>query len=603
MGYPIVETGARVQENPTASAGELRCDVAIIGGGPGGATLASLLLKYRPQTRIILVEREVFPRDHVGESQLPPIGEILAEMGCWDQVEAAGFPIKFGGTYRWGQSRDLWDFEFIPESAYVEEARPRPRSGQARQLALQVDRAVYDKILLEHARSLGAEILEGIAVRGIDRDGDAVRSLDLGDGRTVRASYYIDASGGAATLRRAMDVPVDIPTKLRNIAFWDYWENSEWASQFAGGATRILILSIGIGWIWYIPIGATRTSIGFVCNAQAYKDGERSADELYSWALQQDPLVADLIRNARRDGKTHATRDWSFLAERMHGENWFLVGESGGFADPILSAGLTLTQGGARELAYTLRELLDGSKDARWLKEQYSEIQRKRIAQHIRFADFWYASNGIFTDLQEQTREIARDAGMDLSPQEAFRWLATGGFTADTPGQVGIGGLDLAGARQVVQRLTSNDKGAWEVSRFNRYKLRLLGAATQQVPIYRGGRVERVKCYVRGRKQLALHGFFDMMVTLLKRESDLARLLEGVSAQARAQGDGTLAPLFRQHALQALEVMLNDGWVEGRHDPKRPVITLGTPREGERIHTNTDLNARIAGMRANAQAG
>ena len=591
-----------MKESHAPGTDDLHCDVAIIGGGPGGSTLASLLAKYRPQTKIILVEREIFPRDHVGESQLPPVGEILAEMGCWDQVEAAGFPIKFGATYRWGQSTDLWDFEFIPVSAYVEEARPRPRSGQARQLALQVDRAVYDKILLDHVRSVGVEVLEGIAVRGIEREGDSVCCLELADGRSIKARYYIDASGGVATLRRAMDVPVEVPTKLRNIAFWDYWENSEWASQFAGGATRVLILSIGIGWIWYIPIGPTRTSIGLVCNAQAYKEGERSAEELYAWALQQDPLVADLIRNARRDGRTHATKDWSFLAERMHGENWFLVGESGGFADPILSAGLTLTQGGARELAHTLRELLDGSQDARWLKEQYSDIQRKRIAQHIRFADFWYSSNGIFTDLQEQTREIARAAGMPLSPKEGFRWLAPGGFTADTPGQVGIGGLDLAGARQVVQRLTSNEKGAWEVSRFNKYKLRLLGAATRLMPIYRNGQVERVKCYVRGNKQLALHGFFAMLVTLLKSESDLVRLLEGVSAQAHAQGSGAQEALFRQHALQALEVMLNDGWVEGKQNPKRPGITLGTPREGERIHTNADLNARIAGMRGPAQA-
>ena len=571
---------------------DIECDVAIIGGGPGGSTLACLLKVHRPQTTIAVFERECFPRDHVGESQLPPIGEILTEMGCWKQVEAAGYPIKFGATYRWGQSSDLWDFEFIPESAYVEEARPRPRTSQSRQLALQVDRASYDKILLDHARELGVEVFEDTAVRIIERDGDSVSGLELGSGRKVKARYYIDASGSPALLRKAMDVPVDIPTKLRNVAFWGYWDNSEWASQFPGGATRILILSISIGWIWYIPIGLTRTSIGLVCNAQVYKDSDKSADELYEWALREEPLVAELIQNAQRDGKTHATKDWSFLADRMSGENWFLVGESGGFADPILSAGLTLTQGGARELAYTLRELLDGSKDVRWLKQQYSDIQRKRIAQHIRFADFWYSSNGIFTDLQEQTQEIARDAGMDLSPQEAFRWLATGGFTIDNPGQVGIGGLDLAGARQVVQRLTANDRGSWEVSRFNKYKLRLIGATTCQVPIYRDGKVEKVKCYVRGNKQLAMYGFFATLVELMKRESDLVRLLEGISAHAH--GDAAMAALCRQHALQALEVMLNDGWVEGKHNPQRPGINLATPMEGERIHRNVDLNSRIA---------
>jgi len=76
-------------------------DVAIIGGGPAGSTCASLLLKYKPSLRVVIVEREVFPRDHVGESQLPAIGKVLNEMGVWDKVERANFPVKIGATYRW----------------------------------------------------------------------------------------------------------------------------------------------------------------------------------------------------------------------------------------------------------------------------------------------------------------------------------------------------------------------------------------------------------------------------------------------------------------------------------------------------------------------
>src|SRR5882672_3390678 len=77
-------------------------DVAIIGGGPGGSTLGSLLRKYEPSIKVLILEREVFPRDHIGESQLPPISVVLDEMGCWDKVEAANFPIKVGATFRWG---------------------------------------------------------------------------------------------------------------------------------------------------------------------------------------------------------------------------------------------------------------------------------------------------------------------------------------------------------------------------------------------------------------------------------------------------------------------------------------------------------------------
>lgn len=588
--HPNASVSNEADKGPAA----IDVDVAIIGGGPAGTTLATLLKKYRPQTTIAIFEREQFPREHVGESLLPPIGEILDEMGCWDAIEAANFPIKIGATYRWGQSTKLWDFEFIPEENYREEVRPRSRTDQAKRLSLQVDRAQYDKILLDRAREVGVDAYEATAVRSIERDGDRITALALANGGKVTARYYIDSSGATAILRRAMGIGIDLATKLQNVAFWSYWENGEWASQFPGGATRVLILSIGVGWIWYIPITATRTSIGLVVPAQYYKDGERSADELYEWALQQDTLVAELIRNATREAKTYATKDWSFIVDRMSGENWFLVGESGGFADPILSAGMTLSHVGARELAHILTELLDTNRDERWLKESFGDTQRNRISQHIKFADFWYAANGIFTELQDYTREVARDAGLDLSSADAFRWLATGGFTTDIPGQVGIGGLDLAGARQTMQRITNTSGNTWQISNFNRFRLRTLGAETIKVPMYVDGKIERAKCYVRGNKRLVLQGFFAVLVDLIKRERDLVRIMEGVIARCHADGNGINADFYQKQALQALEVMINDGWVEASLDPKRPRITLDTPVEGQIIHTNDDLNRRMA---------
>jgi 2-polyprenyl-6-methoxyphenol hydroxylase-like FAD-dependent oxidoreductase len=84
----------------------MRCDVAIVGGGPGGTTLASLLKKYSPSLDVCIFEKESFPRDHVGESQLPPTSAVLHEMGAWEKVEAAGFPIKLGASYTWGKTME-----------------------------------------------------------------------------------------------------------------------------------------------------------------------------------------------------------------------------------------------------------------------------------------------------------------------------------------------------------------------------------------------------------------------------------------------------------------------------------------------------------------
>ena len=85
-------------------------DVIVIGGGPGGSTAATLIRKYAPELSVLVLEREKFPRDHIGESQLPGVCFVLHEMGVWDDVERAGFPIKIGATFKWGNTDDLWDF-------------------------------------------------------------------------------------------------------------------------------------------------------------------------------------------------------------------------------------------------------------------------------------------------------------------------------------------------------------------------------------------------------------------------------------------------------------------------------------------------------------
>ena len=149
-------------------------DVAIIGGGPGGSTTGAMLKHYHPGLRVLILERETFPRDHIGESQLPPISAVLDEMGCWDKVEAAGFPIKVGATYRWGRSPELWNFEFLPLADFRDEPRPAKFQGQRKQTAFQVDRSIYDQILLDHARDLGCEVLEGTKVAQVLHAGDRV---------------------------------------------------------------------------------------------------------------------------------------------------------------------------------------------------------------------------------------------------------------------------------------------------------------------------------------------------------------------------------------------------------------------------------------------
>ena len=563
-------------------------DVLIIGGGPGGSTAGALLKKYAPELRVLILEKERFPREHVGESQLPPISAVLQEMGCWDKVEAADFPIKIGATYTWGNTTDPWDFEFLPiDDIKPDDARPAKYEGWRVQTAFQVERSTYDKILLDHAAELGCEVREETRVAGLVRDGDRVTGVELESGELIRARHYVDATGAAATLRRAMGVKVDAPTALRNVAFWDYWENAEWAEEIGVGATRVHIRSLGYGWIWFIPLGPTRTSIGLVCPAEHYKKTGKRPEEIYLEAVASESFIAALIANATREGPVRSTTDWSFVVDRTFGDNWFLVGECAGFADPILAAGLTLTQTGARELAYTILELERGELDRTWLLERYDELQRRRVRQHMRFADFWYSANGYFDDIRENCTEIAKESGLKLGAADAFRWLAQGGLGDDVPGQVGVGGLDVAGIKQVMQRFTGSP-AKWTINGKNEFKLNLTSAREDSVGTLADGRIVRTPCYVRGESRLILTGVQGLVVEALRAASDAESILQ-FFRNALSQ---SLAPehvnIGVYHAVQALEVMANEYWVICGYKKNKPALNVATPDEGALIHTHTE---------------
>lgn len=569
-------------------------DVVIIGGGPAGSTTGSLLKKYRPDLSVLILEKERFPRDHVGESQLPLIGQILKEMGCWEKCEAAGFPIKVGATYRWGTSDKLWDFNFVDPQQLDGLDRPGKYEGARVSTAWQVDRAVYDKILLDHAESTGCQVRQQTMTTKVNKDPadpDRIESLEIrnadGSTETITARHYVDASGNAAIIRRAMGVAVDSPTSLQNVAFWDYWENTDWAVEIGVGGTRVQVLSLGCGWMWFIPLGPTRTSIGFICPAEYYKNSGKTPEELYHWACQNEPRVRELTANATRRNKVEATKDWSFLAERLTGTNWMLAGECAGFADPILAGGMMLAHSGARHAAYTILELEQGKLDADWLKSHYNDTQRRRIRQHIRFADFWYAGNGQFTDLEEHTSRIAKEAGLSMRPKEAFRWLSTGGFSDDVLGFTGIGGLDVGGVKQIAAMFGDKDELPWEVSRFNHFELNLRAAETVAIPVLQNGRILRAKCFVRADRRLPVLGMFDRVVRALEQHSDINDIARFFDADARKRDPRSVEFQFML-SMQALEVMLNDGWVVGKHNKKKPLMRVTSKAMSGNIMHNTD---------------
>ena len=562
-------------------------DVAILGGGPAGSTVGTLLKRYAPDLRVAIYERERFPREHVGESQLPPLNAILQEMGCWDAVEAAGFPIKIGGTYRWGQDASLWDFEFLPLREVVDEPRPARYEGWRTKTAFQVDRAVYDEILLDRAAEFGCDVFEATKVAEVRRTGDRVDGLRLEDGRLAKARHYVDATGGSGFLRRAMDVPAVVTDSLKNVAMWDYWENAAWAVEIGTGGTRIQILSLPYGWMWFIPLGPTRTSIGLVTPADRLRETGERPEALYRRALEEEPRVRELVRGATREGTVRTTKDWSFVAERCSGENWFLVGEAAGFADPILSAGMTISQMGARELAYTILEIERESHGADWLRETYGRQQTNRVMQHIRFADFWYTQNGCFTDLKEATARLARESGYDMDPNEAFRWFASGSFSTDTAASAVAN--HAIGTAKVLAQLMSGQTLHWEVARYSRFHPNLDGATPGEVADYAEGRIARVRSFHREGRTLKMTNLNELVFSGLGVS---ARATEMMNAIAEHLGRYVGVEEGRERiyrVIEAMEALLLEGWIVGEAVVGEPRINMVTPTEpGPLIHPNED---------------
>ncbi len=332
-------------------------------------------------------------------------------------------------------------------------------------------------------------------------------------------------------------------------------------------------MSVGYGWIWFIPLGPTRTSIGLITPAEYYKQSGKRPEELYMTALKNEARISELTKNATRENKLATTKDWSFLAKRLYGENWFLVGESAGFADPVLAAGLTITHGSAREAAFTILELDKGRHDSAWLKEEYQKLQANRVRNHQRFAAYWYSANEQFSDLKEHTSKIAAENGLDLSPDKAWQWLAQGGFIDDDH-VAGTATLSLSALKGLGTYLTPMDIHS-PLGANNVFKLNLEGATKVNRAKYELGGVRRFIAYQRAGMTLPLEGVFEMMFHVLSKYSALKDIVGELNRIALSRkGDKEFETWYINRVPIAFEAMIVGGWVDASLDPSQPLMPV-----------------------------
>jgi len=387
-------------------------DVVVIGGGPAGATLAALLAKKN--RNVLILERERFPRYHIGESLIPGFMRAMEELGMIERLEARGFEKKAGGTLLWGSGKIPWGFQFIEGTPYKH--------------AYHVRRADLDSMLLDRARELGAHVLEEAAVKDVIEENGRVAGVTYSvrgsevPSHEVRASLVIDASGQARVLGRKF-ATINWHEDLRNVAIWTYFDNCDRLS--GDERSNILTEGLGDGWFWAIPIAKATMSVGFVTPTAMAAASPGSLEELFSARREESTQVKQLLRDATQAGGFRTARDWSYTCDRFYGPGWALVGDAAAFVDPLLSTGVTLATLAASALSGIVDKVLDHPDIEDKALERYATAYRGFFDEIRVFIGKFYDRSKTKEFYWDQAQQL-RDPERRRAPRLDFIQLASG---------------------------------------------------------------------------------------------------------------------------------------------------------------------------------
>ncbi len=389
------------------STGETEFDAIVIGGGPAGSTASTLLA--RRGHRVLLLEREQFPREHVGESLLPASLPILEELGVAEAVEEAGFLKKYGATMVWGSSPEPWSWYF------QETNRQYPH-------AYQVVRATFDQILLDNAAEAGVDVRQQHRVTEVLRDGERVTGvafLDDGDvASEASARIVIDASGQQALVANALGLR-EWDQFFRNLAVYGYFSDVERLPE--PDQHNILVEAHPDGWCWTIPLQGGRASVGVVVDSDRARERIEKGDltSFLNEYISAAPNTQRLVANATLEGVPQAVRDWSYVAGSLIGDGYLLAGDAACFIDPLFSSGVHLAMNAGVLASAYVTTMLGDEELAVEAQPVYERLYMQQYQHFRELAKLFYSSNRTADSYFWEARRLTPEAE-DLTAREAF---------------------------------------------------------------------------------------------------------------------------------------------------------------------------------------